>query len=74
MADTLTSVSRGSGSTLALVNPAYTSQIDSRTDLLQATRRGDRLYCLDGIVLDADANAACNTRTQLYDEEITLYT
>ncbi len=73
MADTLTSISRRRGSALALVNPAYTSQIDSRTGLLQGTRRWDRFYCLDGVVLDADANAACNILARLYDEEITLY-
>ncbi|MCY4520588.1 MAG: zinc ribbon domain-containing protein, partial [Caldilineaceae bacterium] len=61
------------GSALALVNPAYTSQIDSRTGLLQGRRRWDRFYCLDGVVLDADANAACNILARLYDEEITLY-
>ncbi len=73
MADTLTSISRRRGSALALVNPAYTSQIDSRTGLLQGRRRWDRFYCTDGVVLDADANAACNILTRLYDEEITLY-
>ena len=73
MADTLTSISRRRGSALALVNPAYTSQIDSRTGLLQGTRRRDRFYCLDGVVLDADTNAACNILARLYDEEITLY-
>ena len=29
--------------------------------------------CLDGVVLDADVNAACNILARLYDEEITLY-
>ena len=37
MADTLTSISRRRGSASVLVNPAYTSQIDSRTGLLQGT-------------------------------------
>ena len=73
MADTLTSISRRRGSAPALVNPAYTSQIDSRTGLLQGHRRWDRFYCLDGVVLDADVNAACNILARLYDEEITLY-
>ena len=73
MADTLTSISRRRGSALALVNPAYTSQIDSRTGLLQGTRRWDRFYCRDGVVLDADINAACNILARLYDDEITLY-
>ncbi|MYA04319.1 MAG: transposase, partial [Caldilineaceae bacterium SB0664_bin_22] len=49
MADTLTSISRRRGSAPALVNPAYTSQVDSRTGLLQGTRRRDRFYCLDGV-------------------------
>ena len=74
MADTLSSISRRRGSALVLVNPAYTSQIDSRTGLLQGTRRGDRFYGLDGVVLDADTNAARNILQRMYDDEITLYT
>ena len=74
MADTLTSISRRRGSALVLVNPAYTSQIDSRTGLLQGTRRGDRFYGLDGVVLDADTNAARNILQRMYDPEIDLYT
>ena len=46
MADTFTSISRRRGSAPALVNPAYTSQVDSRTGLLQGRRRWDRFYCL----------------------------
>ncbi len=74
MADTLTSISRRRGTALVLVNPAYTSQIDSRTGLLQGTRRWDRFYGLDGVVLDADTNAARNILARLYDDEITRYT
>ena len=74
MTDTLTSISRRRGSEPVLVNPAYTSQIDSRTGLLQGRRQWDRFHCIDGAVLDADANAACNILARLYDEEITLYT
>ncbi|MXZ24318.1 MAG: transposase [Caldilineaceae bacterium SB0665_bin_21] len=74
MADTLTSISRRRGSAPALVNPAYTSQIDSRTGLLQGRCRWDRFCCCDGVVLDADVNAACNILARLYDEEIMLYT
>ena len=74
MADTLTSISRRRGSVPALVNPAYTSQTDSRTGLLQGRRQGDRFHCIDGAVLDADTNAACNILARLYDDEITLYT
>ena len=47
MADTLTSISRRRGSATALVNPAYTSQIDSRTGLLQGTSSSwDRFHCM----------------------------
>ena len=74
MADTLTSISRRRGSALVLVNPAYTSQIDSRTGLLQGERRWDRFYGIDGVVLDADTNAARNILARMYDNEITLYT
>ncbi len=74
MADTPTSISRRRGSAPALVNPAYTLQIDSRTGLLQGRRRWDRFYCCDGVVLDTDTNAACNIPARLYDEEMTLYT
>ncbi len=73
MANTFTSISQCRGSALALANPAYTSQIDSRTGLSQGTRRGNRFYCLGGVVLDSDANAACNILARLYDQEITLY-
>ena len=73
MADTLTSISRRRGSALVLVNPAYTSQIDSRTGLLQGKRRWDRFHGIDGVVLDADTNAARNILARIYDEEITLY-
>ena len=74
MADTLISISRRRGTALVLVNPAYTSQIDSRTGLLQGARRWDRFYGLDGVVLDADTNAARNILARLYDDEITRYT
>ena len=73
MADTFTSISRRRGSALALVNSACTSQIDSRTGLLQGARRRNRFYRSDRVVLDAATNAACNIPARLYDEEITLY-
>lgn len=41
------------------VNPAYTSQEDSR-GLKNGIRRGCRYYAIDGVILDADVNAACN--------------
>ena len=32
-----------------------------------------KFHCVDGVVLDADANAACNIRERLHDDEITLW-
>ena len=74
MADTLIAISRRRGSALVLVNPAYTSQMDSRTGLLQGRRAGDKFYGIDGVVLDADTNAARNILQRLYDPEIDRYT
>ena len=39
-----------------------------------APRRGDRFYCVDRVVLDADLNTACNIRERLDDPGIGLYT
>ena len=57
-----------------LVNPTYTSQIDSRTVRPAETRCGDRVYGLDGVVLNADTNAARNILQRMYDVGIMLYT
>ena len=57
MVDTLTSTSRRRGSVLALKSGLHIA-IDSRTGLLQGTRRRDRFYGADGVVPDADINAA----------------
>jgi len=74
MADAITTVSRRRGASVVLVNAAYTSQIDARSGLLQGRRNGDRFYCLDGAVLDADQNAAQNILARISDPEIKLYT
>ncbi|SEQ02478.1 hypothetical protein SAMN05421693_11461 [Ectothiorhodospira magna] len=42
IAEALDSVSSRRGSTVVLVNPAYTSQMDSRTGCLDGKRRGDQ--------------------------------
>ena len=70
IAEALDSVSSRRGSTVVLVNPAYTSQIDSRTGGLDGKRQGDRFYCSDGVVLQADQNAARNVLARLSDPEI----
>lgn len=48
------------GKLLLSVNPAFTSQIDHRTGEKDGVRKGRRYYGKDGIVLDADQNAAIN--------------
>lgn len=48
------------GRTVVSVNPSYTSQTDSRTGLRDGIRKGCRYYGADGVVLDADYNAAVN--------------
>ena len=47
------------GKVVETVNPAFTSQIDHR-GLVGGKRKGCRYYGSDGIVLDADINAAIN--------------
>jgi IS605 OrfB family transposase len=42
------------------VSPVYTSQTDCRNDKRNGKRIGCRYYCKDGLVLDADWNAAVN--------------
>ncbi len=73
MAEAIESVSPRRGSTVILVNPAYTSQMDSRYGILLGERRGDLFYCFDGVVLPADQNAARNILVRLADTEIHLY-
>ncbi|BCU07975.1 RNA-guided endonuclease TnpB family protein [Allochromatium tepidum] len=74
IAEALDSVSSRRGSTVVPVNPAYTSQIDSRNGCLLGKRQGDRFYCFDGVVLDADQNAARNVLTRLSDPDIERFT
>jgi len=74
LAEALDVVSQRRGSTLVLVNPAYTSQVDSRNGCFLGKRVGDRFYCFDGEVLQADENAARNVLARLYDSEIGRWT
>ena len=48
------------GMTALLVRPHYTSQEDSLTGKRLGERRGRRFYAENGLVYDADINAACN--------------
>jgi len=74
IAEALDSVSSRRGSAVVLVNPAYTSQIDSRNGCLLGRRQGDRFHCFDGVVLDADQNAAQNVLARLSDPDIERFT
>lgn len=60
---------------LVFVNAAYTSQGDHRyNSALTGRRNGDTFTGHDGVVLDADENAAKNIKARMYDDEITRYT
>lgn len=74
MAEALEKISHRRSSAVELVNCAYTSQIDSRNGLLMGERKGDRFYCFDGEVMDADQNAARNVLARLFDLEIDRWT
>jgi len=74
IAEALNSVSQRRGSTLVFVNCAYTSQMDSRHGVLWGHRHGETFHCFDGVVLDADENAARNVLARKDDLEIRLWT
>ena len=48
------------GKQVVSVSPMYTSQTDSRTNKRDGVRKGRIYVCSDGLVLDADWNAAVN--------------
>ena len=70
----LEQVSARRGSTIVDVNAAYTSQMDSRYGVLLGERKGDSFYCFDGVVIQADINAARNVLARKSDAEITPWT
>ena len=74
IAQAIENVSRRRGSTVIHVNAAYTSQMDSRNGSLSGKRSGDKFYCADGVVLQADVNAARNVLARSQDPEISLWT
>jgi IS605 OrfB family transposase len=57
--DVVTYKAKALGKTVITVSPAYTSQKDYR-GLENGERRGRRYYTKDGLVFDADLNAAIN--------------
>jgi IS605 OrfB family transposase len=74
IAQAIENVSHRRGSTVIHVNAAYTSQMDSRNGTLSGKRSGDKFYCEDGVVLQADMNAARNVLARSQDHEIGLWT
>ena len=86
IANAIETISRRRGSSVILINSAYTSQMDSRHGVLMGKRSGDSYsrqkflrnfcleYCFDGVVLQADENAARNVLARLYDQEIDRWT
>ena len=74
LAESLESVVRRRSASISLVNAAYTSQIDSKSKLLEGNRDGKLFYHANGDVSDADENAARNILARLLDDEISLYT
>ena len=53
-------ISRETGSTLSVVNPAYTLQMCSQTGTLLGKRDGDVFTADTGVVIQSDKNAALN--------------
>ena len=75
--EALESGSKRRGSALVMVNAAYTSQICSKTGLLEGRRSGNKFYHTgkySGVVSDAGHNAAVNVLARASDQEINLYT
>jgi len=63
-------ISRETGSTLSVVNPAYTSQMCSQTGRLLGKRDGDVFTAYTGVVIQSDKNAALNILYRGSDSEI----
>ncbi|NEP21321.1 transposase [Moorena sp. SIO3I6] len=73
MRDSLQKWADWTGSVVTEVQPSYTSPIDSRNGTLLGKRTGDNFTGFDGVVLQADHNAAKNILARGTDFEITRY-
>ncbi len=71
--EALETVVKARGSRLHYVNAAYTSQMDSNTNLFQGKRVGDRFYHASGEVSLRSVNAARNIKQRLNDKDISRY-
>ncbi len=74
IANALDTISRRRGSSVILVNSAGTMQMDSRYGILLGKRSGDSFHCFDGVVLQADENAARNVLARLHFPTIDRWT
>jgi hypothetical protein len=63
-------ISRETGSTLSVVNPAYTSSMCSQAGTLLGKRDGDVFTAYTGVVIQSDKNAALNILYRGSDSEI----
>ncbi|WAN68754.1 zinc ribbon domain-containing protein [Moorena producens JHB] len=73
MRDSLQKWANWTGSVVTEVQPSYTSQVDSVTGTLLGKRSGDSFTRFDGVVLQADYNAAKNILARGADKEISRY-
>ncbi|AOX04219.1 transposase [Moorena producens PAL-8-15-08-1] len=73
MRDSLQKWANWTGSVVTEVQPSYTSQIDSRNGTLLGHRTGDNFTGYDGVVLQADHNAAKNILARGTDKDITRH-
>ncbi|NEP64552.1 MULTISPECIES: zinc ribbon domain-containing protein [Moorena] len=73
MRDSLQKWANWTGSVVTEVQPSYTSQIDSRNGTLLGKRTGDNFTGFDGVVLQADHNAAKNILARGTDFEISRF-
>lgn len=69
----LEEIAMRTGSTVAVVNPAYTSQVNRKNGTLLGTRSGDYFTSHTGEVFHADKNAGGNILDRDSDRDITRY-
>ncbi|NEO12810.1 MAG: transposase [Moorea sp. SIO4G2] len=72
--DSLQKWANWTGSVVLEIQPSYTSQVDSVTGTLLGVRKGDTFTRFNGVVLQADHNAARNILGRGTDHEISRYT
>ncbi|WP_424103671.1 zinc ribbon domain-containing protein [Moorena producens] len=73
MRDSLQKWADWTGSVVTEVQPSYTSQVDSVTGTLLGKRSGDNFTRFNGVVLQADHNAAKNILDRGTDQDVTRY-